>query len=131
MTLSEIKRGDLERMAGPKNHAALWLHDRTRDITSIETFAVISSTSADVCSRHMMVYAATNAMLNSFVRYRRSLGLPACALNMTSLTDVGIVARDAKVRQAQVKADREVPSFGRPYTSPRGGGVRGLTMAST
>jgi hypothetical protein len=41
-------------------------------------------------------------MLNSFVRYRKSLGLPACALNMATLCDVGIVADKPAVRQMQV-----------------------------
>jgi hypothetical protein len=89
-------------VAGPKNNAALWLHQQTLDQASLEVFAVVSSISADGCSRNTVVYAATNALLNSFVRYRRSLGLPACALNMTSLSDVGIVANDPRIRQAQV-----------------------------
>jgi hypothetical protein len=90
-------------MAGPKNSAALWLHQQTLDQGSLEIFAVVSSTSADACARNSMLYGATNALLNSFVRYRRSLGLPACALNMMSLSDVGIVANDHRIRQAQVR----------------------------
>jgi hypothetical protein len=101
--LADIQRGDLEHVAGPKNSAALWLHQQTLDHGSLEIFAVVSSTSADVCTRNTLVYGATNALLNSFVRYRRSLGLPACALNMTSLSDVGIVANDPRIRQAQVR----------------------------
>lgn len=71
--LSEIQMGDLERVAGPETNAACWLHEGTLGLQPpLETFAVVSTTSADMCARHMMVYAATNAMLNSFVRYRRS-----------------------------------------------------------
>jgi hypothetical protein len=100
--LADITWGDLEHMAGPKNSAALWLHQQTLDQASLEIFAVVSSNSADVCTRNTLVYGATNALLNSFVRYRRSLGLPACALNMMSLCDVGIVANDPRIRRAQV-----------------------------
>jgi hypothetical protein len=102
MAWTQIKRGDLESLSGPKNMGAWWLHEMTLDMTSIEDFAVISSAAADLAARGFLVYGPTNAMLNSFVRYRQSLGLPACALNMATLCDVGIVADKPAVRQMQV-----------------------------
>jgi hypothetical protein len=102
----QLKRGDLEKLAGPKNMAAWWLHEMTLDMKSIENFAVVSSVAADLAARGFLVYAPTNAMLNSFVRYRQSLGLPACALNMATLCDVGIVADKPAIRQMQVRTQR-------------------------
>jgi NADP-dependent 3-hydroxy acid dehydrogenase YdfG len=99
-------------MAGPKNSAAMWLHQQTLDQDSLDIFAVISSTSADLSMNNSMVYCATNALLNSFVRYRRSLRLPACALNMMSLSDVGILANDHRMRQAQVKHSQRQAYWG-------------------
>jgi hypothetical protein len=102
----QLKRGDLEKLAGPKNMGAWWLHEMTLDMKSIENFAVVSSVAADLAARGFLVYGPTNAMLNSFVRYRQSLGLPACALNMATLCDVGIVADKPAVRQMQVGTHR-------------------------
>lgn len=102
VTLADIAQGDLEKVAGPKNYAAMWLHEKTLDLSPpLEVFACVSSTAADLSSRYFLTYGPSNAMLNSFVRFRRALGLPASALNMTSLKDVGIVAKDWRVRQAQ------------------------------
>lgn len=105
--LLDLSAADLRRIAGPKNAAAWRLHTATLDCDSLEVFALIGSTSADISNRNATVYAASNAMLNALVRQRRLQGLPAVALNMTSLTDVGIVARDWRVRMVQAQAGLE------------------------
>lgn len=110
VTVQTVQRGDLEELGGPKNMGGWWLHEKTLDMKP-DVFAVISSSSADTTGRGMTVYAATNAMLNSLVRYRRSLGLPACSLSMCTLSDVGVVVNNPAVREMQVKAGYEmVPS---------------------
>jgi NAD(P)-dependent dehydrogenase (short-subunit alcohol dehydrogenase family) len=112
-TLCEDVTGrDLERVGGPKAAGAWWLHTHTLGCP-LETFVAVSSGSSLVGGRGMSAYSASNGFLDALVRLRRSEGLPGMAFNMASLSDVGMLVQDMRVRQMQMRMGMPFVQAGR------------------
>lgn len=109
--LTDAKTEDLLKVGSCKALGAWYLHTHSKDL-ELETFVVISSVASLMGGRGRAAYSSANAFMDALIRYRRSQGLPGTAFNMTSLSDVGILANDIKVRQMQLRSNVEfVQSF--------------------
>jgi len=104
--LTDVTADDLLKVGSCKALGAWYLHELTKDL-SIETFVVISSVASLMGGRGRAAYSSANAFMDALIRHRRSLGLPGTAFNMTSLSDVGILANDIKVRKMQLRSNVE------------------------
>ena len=81
--------------------AGCWnIHSALKDAT-LDFFIALSSVSAIIGNRGQAAYAAANAYLDSFVQYRRRLGLAATVLNLAAVSDTGYLAENAE-RQKEV-----------------------------
>jgi len=107
--LHGLEEADFERVMSPKVLGALLLHQATLDC-SLDFFVMLSSISAVAGTPGQGNYAAANAFLDHFARYRRSLGLPALAINWGALAEVGVVARDENLeRLLEAAGVRSIP----------------------
>jgi len=110
--LERLTVKDLESVGGCKAMGAWYLHKHTLQVDQqLETFVVISSLATATGGRGRAAYCGANCFLNSLIRLRRQQGLPGTAFCMGSLSDVGILADDIKVRKLQLKMNAEfIPS---------------------
>ncbi|KAH8657763.1 putative polyketide synthase [Xylariales sp. PMI_506] len=60
----------------------------------LEFFTMLSSISDIVGRPGQANYCAANAFLDAFANYRHGLGLPACAVNLGLIQDVGLAAQE-------------------------------------
>jgi NAD(P)-dependent dehydrogenase (short-subunit alcohol dehydrogenase family) len=72
----------------------------------VATFVTIGSCSAHLAGRGTATYAAANAYLGGLIRLRRSMGLPGSTFDMASLSDVGMLTNDHKVRARVLEVKR-------------------------
>lgn len=79
-------------------HHALKGHDAALDF-----FLITSSMSGTVGSATESNYCAANAFLDSFARYRRSLGLPATALGLGMISEVGYLHEHPEIEAILVR----------------------------
>jgi len=108
--LESLSVKDLESVGGCKSMGAWYLHHHTLEL-KLETFVVISSIAAALGGRGRAAYCSANCFMNSLIRLRRQQGLCGTAFCMGSLSDVGILATDIKVRKLQLKMNAEfIPS---------------------
>jgi NAD(P)-dependent dehydrogenase (short-subunit alcohol dehydrogenase family)/acyl carrier protein len=78
------------KVSGTKNlHAASLKHQLALDF-----FIMTSSYEAVVALPTQAAYCAANSFMDSFARYRRSLGLPACAVAFGLITEMGVGQTD-------------------------------------
>jgi hypothetical protein len=78
----------------------------------LEQFVCVSSIASLVGGLGMASYSSANAFLDALMRYRRTQGLPGAAFNMSSLSDVGILANNLSARKFQLKMGVEyITSF--------------------
>ncbi|CAI4212777.1 unnamed protein product [Parascedosporium putredinis] len=81
--------------------AGCWnIHEALADAT-LDFFIALSSVSAIIGNRGQAAYASANAYLDSFVQFRRRLGLAATVLNLAAVSDTGYLAENAE-RQKEV-----------------------------
>ncbi len=92
--LLELNRQRFLRVFGPKVAGAWNLHAETRQ-DPIEHFVLFSSCAALVGNPAQASYAAANVFLDALAHHRRSLGLPALAVDWGVVRDVGVVAERA------------------------------------
>lgn len=64
-------------------------HVSLEQTTSLDFFLLLSSISGVGGQRAQTNYSGANAFQDSFAQYRRSLGLPACAVDLGVVEDVG------------------------------------------
>lgn len=105
--LTEVKAEDLVKVGACKALGAWYLHQATRELPQVHTFCVVSSVASLMGGRGRSAYSAANAFMDALIRHRHALGLPGTAFCMTSLSDVGILANDVKVRQMQLRSNVE------------------------
>ncbi|KAI9763174.1 MAG: hypothetical protein M1835_007911 [Candelina submexicana] len=86
----------------PKVKGAWNLHKALLN-QQLDFFILFSSISAIVGQPGQGNYAAANTFLDSFVQYRQSRGLPASAINISVMEDVGYVSQNPAVLE-QFKA---------------------------
>ena len=111
IVLPEMKPEDFYEVANCKALGAWLLHKETLDLP-IENFVVVSSIASLIGGLGMSSYASSNAYLDALMRTRRSKGLPGAAFNMSSLSDVGILANNLSARKFQLKMGVEyITSF--------------------
>lgn len=111
IVLPEMKPEDFYDVANCKAAGAWWLHEKTLGLP-LENFACVSSIASLIGGLGMASYSSSNAFLDALMRYRRSLGLPGSTFNMSSLSDVGILANNLNARKFQLKMGVEyITSF--------------------
>ena len=76
-----------------KNDLAAVLHQVSLELGTVNNFFIIGSTSSITATRGAACYGASNAILGGLARERIRLGLPCTILNMTAVSDVGIVSK--------------------------------------
>ena len=97
------------------------LHELSRDLT-LDFFVLFSSTTALWGTRGLAHYAAANLGLDALAHYRRSLGLPALAVNWGTWDTM---------RVASAEEQRDVASFGlNPMAAPLALDAMGAFLAA-
>jgi acyl transferase domain-containing protein/acyl carrier protein len=96
--LSALTAERLRTVMAPKAHGAWLLHENTKDL-GLDCFVLFSSVSSIFGNPAQGNYAAANAFLDSLAHHRRSLGLPALAINWGVLGGEGYVARNERVAE--------------------------------
>ena len=86
----------------PRVHGAWNLHDCLASNT-LDFFVMLASMSGYFGIPGQAAYAASNTFLDSFAAYRRSLGLPACTVDIGIVESVGYVAEN-KDRKVEISA---------------------------
>jgi NADPH:quinone reductase-like Zn-dependent oxidoreductase/thioesterase domain-containing protein/acyl carrier protein len=90
-TIANLDPDRFERVFRPKVHGAWNLHRHTAD-ESLDCFVLFSSVSAWIGSYGQASYAAANAALEALAWHRHQQGLPASAVALGVLGEVGYVA---------------------------------------
>jgi acyl transferase domain-containing protein len=88
----DLGAAELDQHLRPKAVGAWVLHRLFAD-RPLDFFVLFSSASAVLSSPFIAAYAAANAYLNGLARYRRTLGLPALAIEWGYWSRIGIAAR--------------------------------------
>lgn len=88
---------DLTAVLRPKVDGAVNLHYATL-VDDLDFFVCYSSVSAIFGTPGQANYAAANAFLDGFARWRRAKGLPCTSINWGAIGETGMVARDNSVR---------------------------------
>jgi thioesterase domain-containing protein/acyl carrier protein len=87
-----------DRVMAPKINGAWNLHLQSKGLP-LDFFVLFSSIATIAGSPGQGGYVAANSFLESFAHYRRAKGLPALAINWGVISEVGFVARNAKVSE--------------------------------
>jgi acyl transferase domain-containing protein/acyl carrier protein len=90
-TLLELDGARIRRVAAPKVHGALHLHNLTKG-QPLDFFVLYSSASSVLGSAGQAHYAAANAFLNGLAASRRGAGLPCVSIAWGPFSDVGLAA---------------------------------------
>ena len=96
--LSELTPERFATVMKPKALGAWLLHGETKAM-DLDAFVMFSSASSIFGNPGQGNYAAANAFLDSLAHHRRTLGLPALAVNWGVLGGEGYVARNEKVAE--------------------------------
>lgn len=102
VVLPEMKPESLFEVADCKARGAWFLHQHSLSLP-LDHFVCVSSIASLIGGLGMSSYSSANAFLDALMRYRRARGLPGAAFNMSSLSDVGILANNLQARKFQLK----------------------------
>lgn len=94
--IQKMDAGQLRRVLEPKANGAWNLHTLFGD--SLDAFVLFSSIAGTVCSPGQANYAAGNAFLDGFARFRRSKGMTAVSIGWGPWDAEGMAA-DSTVKQ--------------------------------
>lgn len=112
-----ISNNALERQAVIKVDSALFMHHLSLKLEHLNNFIIVGSCSIDVPAGFMGTYSSSNAMLEGIARQREYLKLPVTIINMTSISDVGLVQGDKITREFQERVGIEAVSSARALLS--------------
>ncbi len=105
--LTELDAEQMKRVMNPKITGAWNLHKATeRD--DLELFVLFSSLTAVTGSPGQANYAAANAALDGFARWRRSRGFSAVSINWGPWGEVGMAAQDGKSDRLTARGIRSI-----------------------
>ncbi len=96
--LASLTRERMRTALAPKAYGAWLLHKGTLDM-ELDCFVMFSSVSSIFGNSAQGNYAAANAFLDSLAHHRRTIGLPALAINWGALGGEGYVARNERVAE--------------------------------
>jgi aryl carrier-like protein len=80
----------------PKIQGTWNLHNATMG-SDLDFFILFSSLSGAIGQRHQANYASANTFLDAFVQYRSSLGLPASAIGLGAVEEIGYISRNPQL----------------------------------
>ncbi|MDD5287275.1 MAG: SDR family NAD(P)-dependent oxidoreductase, partial [Desulfuromonadaceae bacterium] len=105
--LPELDAERFERVMRPKIYGAWNLHRATvKD--DLEMFVLFSSLTAITGSPGQANYAAANAALDGFARWRRSLGLAAVSINWGPWGEAGLAAQEGRGDRLTARGIRSI-----------------------
>ncbi len=93
-----IREQQLESVMRPKALGAWHLHRLTAGL-KLDAFVLISSIASLIGSPGQATYVVANTFLDALAHHRRLQGLPAMALNLGALSEVGMAARHEGVER--------------------------------
>ncbi|PKY00760.1 polyketide synthase [Aspergillus campestris IBT 28561] len=95
-----MTKAEWDTAVDPKVQGTWNLHNAAlaMDI-GLEFFVLFSSINGIVGQPGQTNYAGANTFMDAFAQYRRQMGLPACAIQIGVVEDVGYVAENASVQQ--------------------------------
>ncbi|TLD23797.1 hypothetical protein PspLS_06375 [Pyricularia sp. CBS 133598] len=97
MTFPQWETVVRSKVSGAWNlHTALASHQ-------LDFFIALSSVAGIIGNQGQSAYAAANTFLDSLVRHRRALGLPAASLDLAAVSDTGYLAENAERQQEVLK----------------------------
>ncbi|TLD08310.1 uncharacterized protein PgNI_07155 [Pyricularia grisea] len=97
MTFPQWESVVRSKVSGAWNlHTALTNHQ-------LDFFIALSSVAGIIGNQGQAAYAAANTFLDSLVRHRRALGLPAASLDLAAVSDTGYLAENAERQQEVLK----------------------------
>ncbi|KAI6303792.1 Type I Iterative PKS [Pyricularia oryzae] len=103
MTMTEYHDATGCKIAG-----ALNLHQAALDLDlNLDYFSLLSSISSIVGGKGQANYAAGNAVLDALAAHRRAMGLPACAVDLGAVEDVGYIASQQQQAAAATQPGRD------------------------
>lgn len=102
MLLERMTFSDFDSVVRSKVSGAWNAHKALANVP-VDFFIMLSSIAGIIGNRGQASYAAANTFLDSLVRHRRQLGLPAVAIDLPAMDDVGYLAENAERRSAVLK----------------------------
>ena len=85
---------DYDNVVRPKVAGAWNLHHSLSD-HRLDFFIMLSSAAGTIGNRGQAAYSAANEFMNAFAQYRIRRGLPATAIDLGAVSDVGYLAENA------------------------------------
>ncbi len=105
--LTDLDLQKLDRVMRPKIEGAWNLH-RATEQNSLDIFVLFSSLTAVTGSPGQANYAAANAALDGFARWRRSCGLAAVSINWGPFAEAGLAAQEEKSERLAARGIKSI-----------------------
>ncbi|KAF9888394.1 hypothetical protein FE257_008672 [Aspergillus nanangensis] len=95
-----MTKDEWDTVVDPKVKGTWNLHNSSISIhADLEFFVLFSSISGNVGQPGQINYACANTFMDAFAEYRLNQGLPACAIQIGAVTEVGFLAENNAVMQ--------------------------------